>query len=284
MAFLRYLQVSENHWHKFNTAEANQFLRKSHPQYLYHSPKYDADLHGVPVIKIHQHYKPREKLLSLLQSGGNDQLERTLIELTELFISNGINQHCLGVTGSVLIGAQNERSDLDLVIYDRSAFQKSRDLIRRLIGKGILSNLTREFWIDSYERRDCSLTFEEYVWHEQRKFNKAVFRGTKFDISLVTESVSDKTSTYTKSGKICIQSRITDDQFAFDTPSRYLIDDPGFTEVISFTPTYTAQAVKGELVEMSGFIETSGKDGKQRIVIGTSREAEGEYIKVVKTI
>ncbi|MEY3107605.1 MAG: hypothetical protein RIT35_1783, partial [Pseudomonadota bacterium] len=44
--------------------------------------------------------------------------------------------------------------------------------------------------------------------------------------------------------------------------------------------TYTGQAVKGETVEVSGLVEQT-KEGLKRIVVGSSREAPGEYIKVV---
>ena len=46
--------------------------------------------------------------------------------------------------------------------------------------------------------------------------------------------------------------------------------------------TYTGQAVSGEVVEASGVLELGPAD-QQRLVIGTSREAQGEYLKVVES-
>ena len=43
---------------------------------------------------------------------------------------------------------------------------------------------------------------------------------------------------------------------------------------------YIGQAKKGEKIEAAGFIEED-KDGVRRLLVGTSREAEEEYIRIV---
>jgi predicted nucleotidyltransferase len=53
--------------------------------------------------------------------------------------------------------------------------------------------------------------------------------------------------------------------------------------VVSFTATYTGQAVNGELIEIAGVVEQNAH-GVKRIVIGSSREAHGEYIKVIRCL
>jgi len=52
------------------------------------------------------------------------------------------------------------------------------------------------------------------------------------------------------------------------------------TEAISFTQTYAGQAWPGEVVEVAGVVEETGSN-RRRIVVGSSREAPGEYIKVI---
>ena len=66
----------------------------------------------------------------------------------------------------------------------------------------------------------------------------------------------------------------------FDYPARYRLDHNEIVEALSFTPTYNGQAFTGETVEISGVLEESG-DGCRRIIVGSSREAPGEYIKVL---
>ena len=77
-----------------------------------------------------------------------------------------------------------------------------------------------------------------------------------------------------------MQCKITDDSLAFDYPAEFKIDHDEISAVVCFTATYTGQALNGETVEVSGLLEQT-EQGDKRIVVGSSREADGEYIKVV---
>ena len=68
--------------------------------------------------------------------------------------------------------------------------------------------------------------------------------------------------------------------YAFDYPAEFKLDHEEITHVVCFTATYTGQAIKGELIEIAGQVEQAS-DGLKRIVVGSSREALGEYIKVI---
>ena len=81
-------------------------------------------------------------------------------------------------------------------------------------------------------------------------------------------------------GNVVLQCRVIDDEYAFDYPAVFKIDHHELDAVVCFTATYTGQAVKGELIEVSGQIERSST-GIKRIVVGSSREANAEYIKVI---
>ena len=287
-AFLRYVMqtqagVDHKKWKKLNTEQANSLLRESHPSYLFHSIFLDADLHGVPIDKITKHHQPAEKLKELMSIafGQQNPLQKKLVQLVDLLLRQDIQPDQLGVTGSFLIGAENEKSDIDLVIYDRSIFHQARIVIKDLIHQGELSALDDHFWKDSYDRRGSSLTFEEYVWHEKRKFNKAIFKDIKLDLSLVLPPTEFDDRSYSKKGKIVFSAKVIDDQQAFDSPCSYELDHQDYKKVICFTPTYAGQAAIGDVVEVSGFIEESEDGQEQRIIVGSNREALGEYIKVI---
>jgi hypothetical protein len=76
---------------------------------------------------------------------------------------------------------------------------------------------------------------------------------------------------------------VVDDARAFDYPAEFKIDHKEISSIVSFTATYTGQAVSGEVVEVSGVLEQS-EQGVKRIVVGSSREAHGEYIKVIQCV
>jgi hypothetical protein len=284
LCFLRYVYV-DSRWKKLNTTQANQLLTERYPHYLYYSKSVDAYLHGVEENKIVQHYQPKQRLQSLLDLSsfkkptGLDEVSADLIILCQLLQNSGIDLHPVGVTGSLLINAQNPDSDIDLVFYNRNSFQQARQVSATLIEQQKLDALTEQDWQDSFQRRDCELNFADYVWHEQRKYNKALINRRKFDLSLVLET-QEAIESYSKLGSVTLSVQISDDRYGFDYPAQFLLNHPDIQEILCFTATYNGQAQTGEWVEVAGQLEIS-EEGNKRIVVGSSREARGEYIKVL---
>jgi hypothetical protein len=85
---------------------------------------------------------------------------------------------------------------------------------------------------------------------------------------------------YQKQGTRTFKARVIDDHRAFDFPAYYIVDDEMTPEIISFTHTYVGQVRTNELIEVSGTVEYNIATGKRRLIVGATREAEGEYIKV----
>ena len=280
LCFLRYVKAASG-WQKLSTSQANALLERDYPQYLHYSPVLDATLHGVDLANIALHHQPKQRLQQLLQMAQPDAVEQDLRELCQKLQHHGVDLTQIGITGSLLIGGQHHSSDLDLVCYDRAVFHHSRDITRQLIADGQLQALTHDDWQASYQRRDCALSFTDYVWHEQRKYNKAVINGRKFDLNFIAETPRSIPSPYQKQGNITVQCTIIDDSYGFDYPAEFQLDHPQFSSVVSFTATYTGQAINGERVEIAGLIEHN-QHGLKRLVVGSTREAHGEYIKVIR--
>ncbi|MDD5580620.1 MAG: hypothetical protein PHY16_15240 [Methylobacter sp.] len=268
-------------WIKYQTEEANAFLKQNYPAYLHYSTALDAHLHAVDTNRIIRHYQPRQRLQQIMQANRHDRIEQDVLRLGELYQQQGLDLSQAGITGSILIGAQQQNSDIDLVCYERNFFHACRAVTRKLINQGQLQELNHNDWRQSYERRSCALSFADYVWHEQRKYNKAMINGRKFDLNFIDSLVNPKPQNYQKCGSITLQCRITDDTRAFDYPAEYQIEHEHISSIACFTATYTGQAVSGERVEVSGMLEQTAQ-GTKRIVVGSSREAPGEYIKVMQ--
>jgi uncharacterized protein len=280
LCFLRYLKQDDGRWQKVSTEQANAYLKTHHPGYLHYSAVLDAQLHAVTMDNIVWHHQPRQRLQQVLNNPQRDKVEQDLYDLCLLFQQNGLDLAQVGVTGSILIGAQKQDSDIDLVFYRREAFHKARAMTADLIGKQQLGNLGEKDWQEAYARRSCDLSLQEYVWHERRKFNKALINGRKFDLNFVAETGNVNSNVYQKCGEITVRCKITEDQYGFDYPALYSIDHESIKTVVCFIATYTGQAVVGEMVEISGLLEQA-EAGCKRIVVGSSREAPGEYIKVI---
>jgi hypothetical protein len=186
----------------------------------------------------------------------------------------------LGVTGSLLVGSHQAESDIDLVCYGRDNFVVARQRLRIATDEGVLGELSVALWRDAYQRRGCSLTFEEYLWHERRKHNKFACDGTKIDISLIDAEPPGVNVRGTKRHRAVIQAMVVKDTHAFDSPACYSIQHSSIRDVVCYTPTYAGQAQVGETLEASGWVEQAD-DGVRRLIVGSSREAVGEYVKVV---
>jgi predicted nucleotidyltransferase len=277
LSSLRYRRTAKG-LQKLSTGAADELLKNHHPHYLYYSRKRDVTLHGVPRDLVIRHHQPRQRLQEIRLGKPGDEIEHKLVRLTALFEDYGLDTREIGVTGSLLIGAQNRASDIDLVFYRREAFFKARDAIKTLISKKRLQPLSDALWRDAYERRGCTLSYDEYCWHERRKYNKAAIEQTKFDISLLTPPRWQELLRYRKHGRHRLQVCITDDRYRFDYPARYTLDHPSIHEAVSYTATYAGQALRGESVEIQGQLEISSV-GHLRIVIGSNREAPDEYIR-----
>ncbi len=279
LCFLRYVQFA-GQWRKLNTEQANAHLNSYFPDYLYHSKQLDTPLHAVPEAKIIQHFQPKVVLCQLLDVPSQDDVVRDFQGLCQLLRSHQLDLEQFGVTGSLLVGLQNPASDMDLVCYDRDVFQEARQVIQTMIAQNQCQSLSSADWLEAYQRRGCDFALDDYIRHEQRKFNKAVFNGRKFDLSLLANSASTAERHYRKAGHAHIQARVVDDSLAFDYPAQYSLQHPEIETVVCFTATYAGQAITGETVEVAGQLEIDDQ-GVRRIVVGSNREALGEFISVL---
>lgn len=280
LCFLRYVKAGSG-WKKVATDHANALLKQHYPDYLHYSSMLDAHLHAVSVEKIIRHHQPRRRFQQIMQAGRHDAVERDLFRLGELLQQQGLDLTQTGITGSILVGLQNQSSDIDLVCYGRAVFHQCRALVRELIKQGCLDELDDSDWQESYRRRSAALSFTEYVWHERRKYNKAMINGRKFDLNFIDASIRPDGGRYQKCGAATLQCKVVNDVHAFDYPAVFATDHHDIGSIVCFTATYTGQAVIGETIEVAGAVEQT-EHGVKRIVVGSSREAHGEYIKVIR--
>ena len=268
---------------KLGTDQANDWLAAHHADLLFDSPRLAARLHGVPVDRIDRHYRPRQRAAALAVMAAPDPIEARAQRCLAILQAGGVPLTTIGITGSLLIRAQRPSSDLDFVIYDRDAFHRAREVVRDAIAAGHLAELAADDWREAYERRGCDLGFDEYLWHERRKLNKGLCDGTKFDITLVVDEPELPSAPVRKLGRLSLTAEVIDASRAFDFPARYRLVHPEIGEVLSFSHTYAGQALAGERVDVSGQLEET-EAGERRIIVGSTREAPGEFIKVRRSL
>jgi predicted nucleotidyltransferase len=279
LGFLRYVR-SGSDLTKHETEKANRFLERHHPDYLFHSPLRDVQLHGVPLERIALHYRPAMRLGEIMDQDQPDDLVDKVRFVAPILGHDRQIGGAFGVTGSILVSAYHPQSDIDFVVYGRDNFRLARRRLQQGIESGHLDELTDSMWKEAYRRRGCSLTFHEFLWHEKRKFNKCAARGTKVDVNGIVSEQARARSAGKKLRAAVITATVNDASAAFDYPAVYGIDHREISEIVCFTPTYAGQAVEGERVEAAGWLERPER-GDERLTIGTSREAVGQYLKVL---
>ncbi|MDD3621720.1 MAG: nucleotidyltransferase domain-containing protein [Methanofollis sp.] len=252
---------------KLDFEPAFEYIRKYKPEYL-------DNLHRVPRGDITKVYKPDERIEWI---ASHDERVQRLLDCFDL------PKGAVGCTGSRVLGLENGASDIDLVVYGQAWFSAQAQL-KHLVEAGKLPRMSEEMWQKVYHKRVPEISYEVFVLHESRKWNRGEFGDTYFDL-LYTRSYDDLASVPTGKGPVLgrgrIEATVTDASKAFDSPAVYEVEHESVSRVISFTHTYSGQALAGEVIEAQGVLEQHGDT--QWLIVGTTREAKGEYI-VSKTL
>ncbi len=306
LSFLRYIPDSNGDrlrdgkkYSKVDTRQAYEYLDKKYPEYLYNDDINGVKMMGVPLDKIQRILKPEERLKEIMEKDNNNDLLKKVVKLAYIFNEFAyIPFSKMGISGSILPELYDPTvSDLDFVIYGLKNHKRAMETFREIKDKSDLKSIGDEYWMKLYEKRikDSSLSYEEFQWYEKRKNNRGVIDGTLFDI-LATRDWDEIKGSYGEErykfiGDVTIQCRVKDAIASFDNPAVYKVENvsvldgqkANISEIASFTHTYAGQAKDGEEIIAKGKLEkVTGKNERIRLVVGTTREAFDEYIKLAK--
>ncbi|EHQ36715.1 hypothetical protein [Methanoplanus limicola] len=254
-------------YRKYDFEPAFEYIRKYKPEYL------DV-VHRVPPEDIKRVFKPEVEVEKIAE---RDNRVKKLLRIFD------VPKGRAGCTGSLLLGLENDVSDIDMVVYGKYWFLAQKNLISA-VKKGEASPLSEELWKKVYNKRIPEIDYETFILHEKRKWNRGEIDGTYFDL-LYTRDYEDlnriAVSKGRVTGKMEIEATVTDASFSFDSPAIYSVDHEEISKVLSFTHTYSGQALDGELIKACGYVEEHGEE--KWLIIGSTREAKGEYI-ISKTL
>lgn len=292
VAFLRYYPSAHGgrwrdgkRYNKVKSVEQSfRYLGKRHPEYLFRAENLGTRLQGVPRERIEEHLKPSERLGEIVRRP-RDEVERTVKRLSSLFPE--IPQHRKGVSGSVLAGLYKSSSDIDFVVYGLEEHALAREKLREIFATRLVKEPSTQEWYSAYRKRfptHRELSFDEFVFYERRKFHRGVLKGKLFDLLLVDDRKERKPWGSLRVKRLRpakLSCLVKEARLAFDYPAVYRVScsEHAVREVVSYTHTYAGQAFAGEKIVARGYLEEV--DGEHlRLVVGTTREAEGEYIKL----
>jgi len=266
---------------KLDTAAARAYVAARHPTWLVSSPLLGAEVVLVPSDAIERVHRPQACAAALLGGDTRHPVEACARRALAALVGHGVPPDRLGLTGSLLVGAVHDASDIDVVAYGRAAFAAARAALATLIESGQWSAPGDAGWRDAWQRRGAPGELAGYIRHERRKGTKAMVHGVRLDLSLLQDPAEGRAEAppYRKLGRLEVEALVTDASGAFDHPARYEVEHPDVRAIVSYTATYAGQAESGERVFASGWLEEDAV-GARRLLIGTSREAVGEWLVV----
>lgn len=255
-------------YHKLEFEEAFAYILREKPEYA-------DSIQRIPLEDIRKVLKPEDEIGAIARR--NNRVAR-LVSIFDL------PERTYGCTGSLLVGLENDRSDIDLVVYGRMFFT-ARELLRYAIKKGRIDPISDDMWENIYRKRNPELSLDDFLIHEKRKWNRGQIENVYFDILFTRSYKALHPLPITKGpscGVVTVKATVTDASLAFDSPAVYLIDHEEISKVLSFSHTYSGQAIAGELIEARGICEEHC--GEKWLIVGTTRDARGEYIRSISLL
>ena len=305
-SFLRYIpdpkgerSLNGSRYTKVDSQQAYTFLERNYPDYLFDCQVTRVKMMGAPRDRVEKILSPVDRLQEIFELSSPDELLLKVIKVAETLIDEaGIKMKHLGISGSILPQLYDPRvSDIDFVVYGLKNHLKAMETFESIKNdpKSHLKAIEDGYWAKLYAKRikDGTLSYDEFRWYENRKNNRGVVDGTLFDILATREwneiSGTYGNETYQPCGTIAIEATVSDALAAFDNPAVYQLEDVQILEgpdvplreVASYTHTYSGQAREGERILARGKLEkVMGKKTHYRLIVGTTRESLGEYVKL----
>lgn len=274
----------------YSLGDRFKYLQENHPELIVFDPVFGETLCEVPTTDIAEHYQPSEKLASLRTSKNLSALENKALRLAiSLKEKADIPWSAIGISGSIMAGLTNEKSDIDPLVYgvenSRKAYTALQELLKTADSGFKPYSIEELQTLFDFRSKDTQMSFENFVLVESRKAFQGKFMETDYFIRFVKEW--DETNEqygevcYKNSGYAKITANIADSSDSLFTPCTYklkevqVVEGPKLapiTEIVSFRGRFCEQATNTEAIEAQGKVElvTDKKNSSEhyRLIIG----------------
>lgn len=299
IAYVRYFPTPDGDRERYGTRygkvydldERYAFLRKHFPQYLFYDSVFGEELNEVPIENVVRHYQPSPALAELHSRCSHLTIENKILNFADFVADSAhIPLAKLGISGSILVNLALSTSDLDIIVYGVKNALKVNHSLENCLEEG---RSLRKYGSEVLEKlhksrcRESRVSFEDYAFHERRKFFQGFFNGTDFFVRYIKDWGEFKEvyydSVYTPLGQAKIRGVISDDSDALFTPCSYRVEDvemidgtpdETISSIVSFRGRFCQQALVGELVVASGKLERVMRHGEinYRLILGNHPE------------
>lgn len=234
----------------------------------------------IPVERVERHLSSLEGFRALRPV---DSLTRLAIEFGRAISKlGGVPLESIGVSGSILLRAQRQDSDIDLIIVEPQGVRAVESL-RELRIRGVTSPVTPEHSHDlAAKRRDSGLRLEEWIRHEGRKTTYGVFKGVVYSLKIVPRPDDFwepwGSARWRELGYARVRGLVSDDSRGCYTPMSLRVtieevleggeDAYRCSEIASLRSRFAEQVMAGEPFAAQGRLEIDLKTRRLRLFIG----------------
>ncbi len=272
----------------YSLGDRFKYLQENHPDLIVFDPVFGETMCEVPVDQIAEHYQPPEKLASMRTAKNLNTLESKALQLaTTLKEKSGIPWSAIGISGSIMAGLTNEKSDIDPLVYGVENSRKAYAALKELLkteGSGFKPYSQSELQtLFDFRSKDTQMSFEDFETVESRKAFQGMFMGTDYFIRFVkdwsetSEQYGDVC--YKNSGYAKIIANIADSSDALFTPCTYKLKDVSVVEGPKLTPITEIVSFRGRFCEQATVDEKIEAQGKVELV--TNKNSSNEYYRLI---
>ncbi|MFH1780365.1 MAG: hypothetical protein ABH803_04490 [Candidatus Micrarchaeota archaeon] len=275
-----------------------QFVLDNFPHYHHFDPNFYLDRGiGIAPEHIHRVLRPEERLAFILKEGPQNSIQQRAIDLALIAKNANIPKNKLGVTSSMLIGAEVEgHSDVDFVVYGAKNFKKITSALNK---HPQFRRFTKKEWKEYFDKYKLAerfgLNFETFYQGSADKTDRGILNGTQisiFSVRTPAEVRKHEPLDYSKKlGSIEIKASVIDSSQASFIPSIYSISKTqiltntdinpiDLKEIVSLNREWCAHARKGDIIHVQGILQECHKKGKifPRILLGTPHSKKEFFV------
>ena len=229
-------------------------------------------------IQVSVHKKGDEVKIFSEQKKDLTNIEIRSKDICELLVTQGeISEDSIGITGSTMIGLNNEDSDIDIIVYGTETSLKLHERLEQIFkSTNKIRKYNEEEYKIHYEWRvgGSDIHFEDFLRSEQRKQHQGKFMDKDFFIRYIKSPKDWKGNfydyQYKNLGRIKLKAKIVDSRDSIFTPCSYKINPlkiletsnnsneinvKDISEINSFRGRYCEQAKENEKVLVEGKLE-----------------------------
>jgi len=304
IAFLRYYPSEDGERKRegvryrkvYSLDERFSVLKDKFPSYVYFDKVYDSIMQGVPVNDVARLYQPTEKLTEMSSNRATlDKFERDSLEFCEILSGcASVNINRLGLSGSILVGLHNLKSDIDIIVYGSESCLAVYGALNNLYSNADSSvrpyNDAELKKLFSFRSADTVTRWESFLRTERRKRLQGKFKNYEYFLRFIKDWKELKLNygdlTYRSLGKVTIKAEVADDSEALFTPCIYKIKNAEIVEeqeareliideIASFRGRFCEVARNEEPISARGKLElVIDKSGNthHRVIVGGEKD------------